>query len=771
MRVVGTSQPRLDAVEKVLGRTKYVQDLAHELPGLLHAAVLRSPHAHARIAELDTTRAEALPGVRAVVTGRDCPEKVTAMAPRILALDEVIWAGEGVAAVAAETADIAAEAVELIQVRYEALPAVIDALAAAWQEPPAVVDRNLGRHPGGQQFTPLAPNVTGQYRLRTGDTEAAFREADVVVENRFSTGRLSHAQLELASCIGRWEPGGGLTMWTNAQGVHIVKALIADLFSLSVSRVRVIGPYQGGSFGNRLRYCVEPLAALLALRARGTVSLTLTRREMFLASPSSLPVITRIRTGARRDGTITAQELEILVDNGASYASAQDGRAAASGAIGVYRLPNVAMVSRGVNTNTPWSGAFRGLGSPQVTWAVESQMDIVAERLHMDPVEFRLKNILGRGERNAYGERLESTGAARCVEAVAAAIRIQEPHDDNAGPWRRGRGLAVGCKQNTPRGRSEAAVYVHDDGSVEVRFGSDEQGMGAETVMAQLAAEEFRTSVRAVRVVRGDSESTPYDTFSASSFTTYNTGNAVRLACQDAIRQIRSVAAQRLEAAEDDLELENGHVHVRGTPGSRLAVAALFKPFSMFDDERAPGPRKGTPIVGRGVFAPSPAIAWDNETGQTPRMWNWYQYNACGVEVAVNVETGEVKVLRAVVAADMGLPVNPKLCEAQLEGGLGMAIGASILEEYLYRDGVMTNASFADYRIPTVRETPMRADVTIVFAPDPLPDGPWGAKGVGEGAMLAVAPAIGNAVHDATGVRIHDLPLSAERVLAALARR
>jgi CO/xanthine dehydrogenase Mo-binding subunit len=492
----------------------------------------------------------------------------------------------------------------------------------------------------------------------------------VIVQNRYSTGRISHAQLEPAACIAKSEPGGGLTIWTNGQGVHIIKGMLSDLFSLPSSKVHVISPYQGGSFGNRIRYHqVEALTALLALRTEATVALIFSRREMYLGSPSGLPVITRVRTGVKRDGTIVAQDLDVLVDNGASYACQQDGRAAGSGAICIYRLPNVSMRTRGVNTNTPWAGAYRGLGSPQVTWAVESQMDILAARLGMSVADIRLKNILNRGDRNAYGETVESTGAARCVEAVAKAIRIDEPSIQQPGPWRRGKGLAVGGKQNTPRGRSEATVYVHDDASIEVRFGADEVGNGAETVMTQIAAEEFRVPVQSIRVVRGDSETTPYDTYSASSFTTYNAGNAVRLACQDAIGIILRAAAPLLQSRECDLEVVDGHVGIRGVSGSGLRISELFKPFSMFRDERLLELRKGTPIIGHGIFAPSPPIAWDKKNGQTPKMWNWYQYNACAVEIAVNTDTGELKILKAAMAADMGFPINPKLCEGQLEGG------------------------------------------------------------------------------------------------------
>ena len=765
---LGKSISRIDALDKVLGRAKFTADLCSQFPGLLHAKVLRSPHAHARILNLDVSRAEKFPGVKGVVTGKDCPERVSWMAPRILALDEVIWAGQGVAAVTADTPEIAEEALELISVEYEPLPAVLDSAEARRANPPVVVDRELGRHRGSPQFSPEAPNVTGHYKLRAGDIAKGFAQADVVLENRFSTSRVSHSQLERACCIVRAEPDGGITMWTNGQGVHVIKGLLCDLFQMPGSKVRVINPYQGGSFGNRLRYSVEPLTTLLALKVKGAVYLSYSRREMYIASPSRLPVTTYIKTGAKKDGTIVAQQMEVVVDNGASYACLQDGRAAGSGAVCVYRLPNFFMDTYGVNTNTPWSGAYRGLGAPQVAWAVESQMDMLAESLGINPVEVRRRNVLHKGEKNAYGERMESIGVMGCLEKASQEIKLNEPCLQEPGPWRRGKGVAMGGKQNTPRGRSESEVLIHGDGSIEVMISCDEQGMGSETVMAQIAAELFKVSPHQIRITRGDTALTPYDIASASSFTVYNTGNAVRLACRDAIRQLLQAAAEKMEARVDDLELDQGKVLVKGVPQSGKPISEFFEPFTLFSDQAKPGLRKGTPVRGRGVFAPSPAVSWDKENGLTPRMWNWYQYNACGVEIAVNTETGEIRVINAVIAADMGFPINPKMCEGQIEGGLCMAIGASILEEYVYQDGLMINASYGDYRIPTIGEVPVRENVRSAFAPDPLPDGPWGAKGIGEGTMVSVAPAIANALYAAVGLRVKDLPLSAERVLRLL---
>jgi CO/xanthine dehydrogenase Mo-binding subunit len=765
---IGLSIPRVDALDKVLGRAQFTADLHRNFPGLFHVKVLRSPHAHARIANLDTSSAVELPGVRAVVTGKDCPDNINVRSPRILALDEAIWAGEGVAAVAAESLEIAEEAIRLIRVEYEKLPAVFDPEEAMKPDPSVVVDRQLGHYRGSPQFTPEAPNITGHYKLRAGDVEKGFAAADLILENRYSTARVCHSQLEPASCTARYEPDGGVTLWTNGQGVHVIKGLLSEQFGLPSAKIRVINPYQGGSFGSRLRHYVEPLATLLALKTKGTVEFTYTREEMYLAASSRLPAVIYIRTGAKKDGTITAQQLKVIVDNGASYAAVQDGRMAASGAVCVYRIPNFFMDSYGVNTNTPWAGAYRGLGSPQVVWAIESQMDMLAKRLSIDPVELRRKNVLLKGEKDAYGEVIESIGVMRCLEKVAEEIHLAEPCIQEQGPWKKGKGVAMGGKQNTPRGRSEVEILVHDEGTIEVLYSADEQGMGSETVMAQITAEEFGVPLDRIKITRSDTAVTPYDTFSASSFTTYNTGNALMKACKDAIRQLIEAAALKMEEPADRLQLRSGLIVVKGSPGPGIRITDLFEPFSMFSDQGGQGLKKGTPIRGRGVFAPLPAEPWDKETGLTPRMWNWYQYNACGVEVAVNVETGEVKLLHAAIAADMGFPINPKMCEGQMEGGLCMALGASVLEEYIYKNGLMVNSSYGNYRIPTFQEMPLRKDVMSLFAPDPLPDGPYGSKGLGEGTMLAVAPAIANAIYNAVGIRLKDLPLNPERVLQAL---
>jgi len=768
--VVGKSMPRVDAKVKALGKAEFTGDLRKNFPGLLCVKVLRCPHAHAHIVKLDVSRAESLPGVRAVVVADDCPWIYTRVEVFAFpAQGEVIWAGQGVAAVAAESEEIAEQALELIDVQYEVLPYVIDVEEAMQKEPISIVDAKLGRYKGYRQFTPEAPNIAYHHKVRAGDAERAFAEADVIVENRYYAARISHSQVEPATCIVRYETDGGITMWTNCCGVHTgVKALMCFIFKLPESKVRIKQPYQGGSFGNRLFGYIEPLAVLMALKTKGTVEVCFSRHEMYVSGPSNWPVTTYIKTGAKRDGTIVAHQIKMIEDCGATLNSYRDGRATASGLLCVYNVPNVHLDAYAVNTNTPPVGSYRGLGCPQVEFGMETQIDILADKLGMSALEIRQKNLLRKGDKNGYGEVVTSIGAGKAIEAVAEAIHYGEPSTQDPGPWRKGKGIAIGGKQNTPLGRSEVEVRVHSDGGIEVCVSCDEQGMGAETVMTQIAAEEFGASPELIKITRSDTALTPYDNFSASSRTTYNTGNALLIACRDAIRQLCDAAGREFGVAAQNVSIKGGKAVIRGSHVTEVPVSSLFKPFSIFTQQQW-GLFKGTPVIGRGVYSPAAAVPWKEEDGLTPRMWNWFQYSACGVEVAVNVETGQVKVLNAVLAADMGFPINPKMCEGQIEGGFCMASSYSRNEEYIYNNGgAMTNGSFMDYRISTVLDTPLRSNFKVLLTPDKLPDGPYGAKGMAESNTVPVAPAIAAAIHNAVGVRPTMMPMSAERILQLL---
>ena len=769
---LGKRIKKVDAFAKVTGKAKYVEDFKQNYADLLIVKVLRSPHANANILTIDTSLAEALPGVKAVATGKDCPWMyLRTDSHALLAEKKVCWAGQGVAAVAAESEEIAKQALELIKVDYEVLPFVLNPEKAMLSDPPAVVDPLLGQYPN-RLYTPEGPNIANHFKVRHGDIDQGFEEADLIIENKYYSPRISQAQLELASCIVEPHPDGGITIITNGCGAHgVVKAAICPMFKLPESKVRVIQPYIGGSFGNRLVAYMEPLAVLFALKTKKPVHFIFTRKEMFESGPSNWPVVVNIKTGVKKDGTIKAQEIRAIEDCGAHINNARDGRATSSGAMPVYHIPNLSLDTYTVNTNTPPVGSYRGLGSPQMEWAIEQQLDIIAHQLDISPLEIRLKNILRKGDRNALGELLTSSGAAECIRAVAEKIAIDEPPQELGGPWKVGKGIGLGGKQNTPLGRSEAEVRVHSDGFIELLISCDENGMGSETVFTQIVAHEFGVPTESVKVTRADTAVTPYDNYSASSRTTYTTGNAIVIACRDAIEQLKEAAGRAVGVHPSKVDIHGGKAYFKSAGVTEMPIEKLFQPFSMFSQQNF-GLFKYSPVSGKGVYCPGPAIPWDKEDGQTPKMWNWYQYSAYGCELAVNTETGEIKILKAVCAADMGFPLNPTTIEGQMEGGICMASSYAINEEYLYnQNGAIINGSFMDYRLPTVLSTPERKNVSCVFCPDPLPDGPYGAKGVAESITVPVSPAIAAAIYNATGIRPLTLPMNAEKILSLLHER
>lgn len=775
---IGKSVIRFDAYDKATGKANFVEDYQSQFKDLLHIKVLRSPYAHARILSIDTKKAEQLPGVATVAVGSDddVPWYFIPYASSYYgnpAKDEVIWAGQAVAAVAAESIEIAEQALELIEVQYEELPYVIDQEEAMGPDAIPVLDPKLGLTPGYQGVQKEGPNVLGSYKLTVGDVDTAFQEADIIVEEKYSNDKKTASQIECNSAIVEYNTDGGVTIHTNCCGTHgVVKDKICTMFSsLPSSKVRVIQPYQGGSFGNRLFPLIEPLAVLMALRTKRNVSYILTRKEMYTSSPSNWPCVTKLKLGAKKDGTLIAEQFELVENTGASINNVYDGRLSGSGLVCVYRVPNVFGDGYAVSTNTMPCAPYRGLGVPESAWAMENLLDVLAEKLNMSPVELRLKNFLKKGEENAYGEKLTSTSVASCLKLVADAIKVDEPCEQEPGsPWRKGRGVAIGGKQNTPLGRSEADVLVHSDGSIELLLSVDEQGMGVQTTLAQMAATEFQVPVESIKITRSDSGRTPYDNFGASSRTTYTAGNAVIIACQDAIAQLKEAAGRRVGVAAKQVTIKNGKAYIVGSNIEELDIADLFEPFSFFTQQNW-GLQKGTPVRGRGVYCPAPSVPWSgpgHEDGRTPRMWNWYQFSAFGAEIAVNMETGQIKLLRLVSAADTGNPINPKLVECQIDGGVIMALGFSTMDGHIYQDGKFINSSMSDYRLPTVMDTPLQKDFKRIISPDPLPDGPYGAKGMAESITIPVGPAIAAAVYKAVGVRPTVMPMTAERILALI---
>ena len=556
--LIGKSVTRVDALEKVTGKAMYLAT-DFKLPGMLQGKVLWSPYPHARVLNIDTSKAEALPGVKAVVTAKDAPElKASGMCVMdnyFLARDVVRFVGDAVAAVAADTSEIAEEAVDLIKVDYEELPAVFDGEEALRKNPPAILHPNLSTYEKSAfvpvRLEPDMPNVNAHYQVRKGDVEKGFQEADVVVENRYSLAGAQHCPLEPHGAVAREESDGSLTVWTGGQGVYQVREKLSAALGMPPSTIRVLSSYTGGGFGCKVYMKVDVMAAVLLARKAGKpVRIAFTRAEEFVAGTSRNPFVIYIKDGVKKDGTLTAREIKVILSSGAySDLIPVVARNCSFGAVAVYRMPNYKWDSYSVYTNTPIRTALRGLGTPEVLWAIEQQMDILAEKLGIDAVEIRRKNILGEGEEHANGQPVHSIGARECLDKVADFIEWNKKPKAE-GIWKRGKGVALGNKYTMAPGSESAAVKLHEDGTLEARHSLPELGQGLNTVVAQITAEEFDVSMDRIKVVCQDTAFTPLGFLSASSRSTFYLGNAVRLACQDAKQQIFAIAATKCSISE-----------------------------------------------------------------------------------------------------------------------------------------------------------------------------------------------------------------------------
>ncbi|MDP2916763.1 MAG: xanthine dehydrogenase family protein molybdopterin-binding subunit, partial [Dehalococcoidia bacterium] len=554
-KVIGKSVPRVDALEKVTGQAKYTVDV--KLPRMLYIKILRSPHAHAKILGIDISKAKKLAGVHVVATGKDAPdEKLYALQDRyVLARDVVRFVGEPVAAVAADTVDIAEDALELIDVEYESLPAIFDQEEALKPNPSVIVTTNVrtryfspyyhGRDPSKTPANAIAverPNVLSYYKVRKGDAEKGFKEADLIVSERYVRPRMNHCCMEPSAAVVQPQPDGGVTVWATTQTLYPEKEIICRVFNLSPSKVRMIGLYMGGGFGSR----VEGLgvyiyiAILLARMAKRPVKLVYTRDETFIDGITEMPQVIYIKDGLKKDGTLVARQVKLVINGGAysgnNVVGAYNATFAASG---TYRIPNFWSDSYVVATNEPVAGPFRGFGANPPEWAVECHMDLDAEKLGMDPVEFRRKNVLKDGDENGVGEITYNCEIQNSIDKVVNSIQWDKKPPVEAGPWKRG--LGVACSNKLTTGSNFASVVivkVYPDAVIEVRHSARDLGQGCNTALSQIAAEEFATSVDRIKIVACDSLVTPTDHGTISNRVTYHTGNALRIACADAKRQI-----------------------------------------------------------------------------------------------------------------------------------------------------------------------------------------------------------------------------------------
>ncbi|CAA9576709.1 MAG: Xanthine dehydrogenase, molybdenum binding subunit [uncultured Thermomicrobiales bacterium] len=724
--VVGRPQQRADGAEKVTGRARYAYDI--RLPGQLYARVLRSPHPHARVRRVDTSRAAALPGVRAVLSSADAPE-IAWYQDSALFDRTVRFVGDEVAAVAAESEEIADDALRLIEVEYEPLPFVVGLDAALRPGAPPVRE-------GG--------NLAGEpTKYERGDVEAALRGAAVVVEREFTTQTALHNCFEPHGCTAMWE-GGRLTLWDSTQSIFDVREGVAGKLGLPQGRVRVIKQYMGGGFGSKqIAWKHTAIAALLAKRAGRPVQLMLDREAENLAAGNRNATRQRLRLGAKRDGELVAIDVEIVQETGAHQIGGEG-----SNTHGIYerlyRCPNVRTEQRVVYSNAGPAVAFRAPGYVEGAFALEQTMDELARELGLDPLDLRLRNY---ADTDQQGDKPYTApdGLRHCYERATETFGWhgwQRPPAD--GPKRRGIGLAAHDWGGMGSPPGYAWVKLNGDGTVDVVTGTHDIGTGTRTGLAQVAAEELGLPFEAVTLYLGDTANGPYAPVSSGSATQATIGPAIRAAAADAKRQLLEVAAAMLEARPEDLRVRQGQISVAGAPDRAVPVAEVT-----------------------GAIDPH-MIQAQGSCPQLPSDKSIRTFGAQCVEVEVDTETGEVTLLRVVAAHDCGRIINPTAVDSQVVGGVTQGIGFALSEERIVDagSGIVLNANLEEYKVPTVADVPP-VEHARVGVPDPEAN-PTGAKGIGEPPLIPTAPAIANAIFDATGVRIRHAPLSRQKLVAAL---
>jgi CO/xanthine dehydrogenase Mo-binding subunit len=754
----GTSVPYVDARERVTGTVEFVSNV--EIPGMLHARCLRSPYAHASVVRIDASRAARLPGVGAVLTG---PELLTQdVNPTfglfirdqpIVATDRVRYAGDVVAAVAAVDQATADEALDLIDVEYDELPAVFDVERAL--EPGAPI-----LHPGPRILQSRRPdilarqpgfegsNVIHLFTQRKGDIEAGFAAADTVVENTFSSPPVGHVPLEPHVAVAQFAQDR-LTVWSSSQAPHWLALELAWIFKLPISSVRVIVSTLGGGYGAKIDPSIEPVATVLARMAGRPVRLALDRREEFLTHTKHGARV-RIRTGARRDGTLVAHEATCWYNGGAYAKETPEKIFRGYASMGPYRVPNVHVDSYGVYTNVVPSAAFRGFGIPQVAWAHESQMDILADELGIDPFELRMRNVLVPGDEFSTGERIEEDlRYPKLIEGAAAYLGWgEQPLGEEHGAKATGRAISAIIKGMSAF-PSSSVVKLNGDGSLNVLTSTVEMGQGSLTTLAQIAAHEAGLPLEHVRVSTPDTANTPWDQMTAASRSTNSMGRAIRAAVRDAKSQLLDLAADRMEVAATDLEVVEGMIRPKGVPEKSLPVAAIL------------GPSRLGNILGRGSYFGQSHL--DTETGQGIGSPQWHPA-VCACEVEVDRETGKVEITKLRLFLYIGRMINPINCQLQVQGAALMGVGQALFEELSWDEqGSLLNANLSDYLIPSFLDMPDEIGQTILEEPDSID-----VHGIGETGLPSVMPAVANAVSRAVGVRITELPITPEKVLDLL---
>ncbi|MGB5904001.1 MAG: xanthine dehydrogenase family protein molybdopterin-binding subunit [Xanthobacteraceae bacterium] len=745
---IGRSVPRLESRAKVMGQAEYTHHL--RLPGMLYGKIFRSTLPHALIKSVDTSAAKAVEGVFRVVTIDD----IRTVIPHpyygpafhdqpVLADGKVRFAGEPVAVVLASDPRVAEYAASLITAEYEELPAVLDEVEAATSDicvhdelKPAATFPDL-QHLKGRRGT----NVALDYRLVRGNVEEAFAAADHVFEHTFRCQQAMHTPMEPFVSIADVRDGR-MTLHTASQGPSFVRIEMARLLGWPENRVRVKVPHLGGGFGGKLYIKLEALVTSLSLLVQRPVKISLTMEEQFFMVTKHACTFT-IKSGVNNDGKVVARKCRILW-NGGAYADIGPRVTQKAGftSAGPYDIDNVEIESLAVYTNRPPAGALRGFGAPQAAWAYECHTDLIAEALNFDKIEFRRQNLLQEGRPQASGTPVHDAAFEKAMDQVADRLDWHKPFDRGSGRIRRGRGLAVGIKGITSPTTSVAIVNLYGDGSCGLYIGTVDMGQGSDTVMAQIVAEVLGLDAEAVHVIHPDTDVTPYDMGTLGSRSTFHMGTAVRLAAEDVLRKI------------DDLAKELGL-----PPNSNLPVSEMLR--------KKYGMQAGN-IIGTGSFIPDYKKP-DPETGQTPKATPFWGVGANGAEVEIDTETGEVKIVKLVNVVDAGVAINPRAVRQQVSGAAIMQMGFTMTENMVFRDGQLTNGSLADYKIPSLLDMPEQ--FVNEYVESRQHSGPFGAKGTGESSTIALSPAIGNAIADAIGVHLTDLPLTQESIFRAIQKK
>ena len=772
-KYIGVSVPRVDGVKKVTGAAKYVGDM--KWPRMLYAKCVKSPYAHAKIVSIDVSAAKALKGVHDVITGDYYTKRggLYLEDKNFLAVNTVKFCGEPVVAVAAETPEIAEAACELVKVEYEPLPVINNPMEGMAKDA-VLIHPELHTYKVVPIFHPQAhTNISHHHIIRKGDADAAFKYAEehpdeyYITEHEYHVPHVQHTPIENHIAVAQYEPDGKCTVWASCQSPYAVRQALSATFDIPLNKMRIISPYVGGGFGAKAGTTIEGIIIPLAMHCKGRpVMMEYTREEEFVNSYVRQGLYTKIKTAVRKsDGKFLAVQNDFYWDGGA-YTEYGVNIVKASGfaSTGPYEFDNVKTDAYCVYTNNPVGGPYRGFGMCEIHFGIEQNIDEVAKEIGMDPIEIRRVNGLAPGKSTGTGEIMKSCGFLEALDQVAEAIEYDKPCDAPSGPHKvRGTGIAGGWKspsQPTNAG-SAAIIRMNEDGTFFLMTSGHDIGQGSDTALTQIAAEVLCCDPSKFTIRTGDTDHTPYEWQTVASRITYCAGNAIKLAAEDLKEKLLDLAQIKLGYIKRELYLEDGWIINRNHPESRMPMSDLALGLA-FED----GSGYGGPAIGVGTFTLPNNINYDPATGYSPKPAAFWTTAAAGAEVEIDTETGVIEVKKMVESCDPGHIVNPELYKAQVEGGMMQALGTVLYEELKLKDGKVLNKSFVDYKIPTIDNAPETFIAMGVEHPEET--GPYGARGIGEPAMVPGAPAIANAIYNATGCRFTEMPITPERMLKAL---